>query len=232
LTSFEERAELLEQAGLDYLAWCDFTPELAQVAAEAFVSEWLVGRMNARLVAAGPNFRFGHKAQGSPATLQAAGRFEVRIVPPVERDGAVVSSTRIRGLVAQARLDEAALLLSRPCFVTGRVEAGQQVGRQLGTPTANLAVDEWRQYPPHGVYAVRCDGWPAVANLGVRPTFGDHRARLEVHLLDRQEDLYGKLIRVDFIRHLRPEQRFPSPDALREQIGRDVAQARACLLEG
>jgi riboflavin kinase/FMN adenylyltransferase len=232
LTTFEERIELLQACGVETVFYADFTPELARVSAASFMSDWLSVRMRARAIAVGPNYRFGHQAQGTPASLMQQG-FAVDQVEPLAQGAEPVSSTRIRALVGEGRMEAAAALLSRPYFMTGTVERGDARGVELGAPTANLPVDLSKQLPPHGVYAVRVrrrgDLLAGVANLGTRPTFDKKELLLEVHLLDRRESLYGETLQVSFVSHLRAEQKFPDADALRTQIRLDVERARAAL---
>ncbi|MHB2015801.1 MAG: riboflavin biosynthesis protein RibF [Candidatus Xenobia bacterium] len=229
LTTFEERVELLAEH-VDEVIWCDFTPEVAQVEPEAFVQEWLLARLGAQGVTSGDNFRFGHRARGTP---QAITEVPARVVAPVQWQGERISSSRIRAAVAQGDMRSAQAMLSRPYFVTAPVARGEGRGATLGAPTANLAIDAIKQAPQTGVYAVwvkrdrqRLAG---VANFGVRPTFGGGPVQLEVHLLDRQESLYDETLRVEFVERLRDERRFPNSDALMAQIRVDVEQARACL---
>jgi riboflavin kinase/FMN adenylyltransferase len=164
--------------------------------------------------------------------------FEVTTVPPVEHDGAPISSTRIRRELEAGRVELARALLGRPFFVDGRVVRGEGRGRTLGIPTANLEVIN-ETLPARGVYAAWCQTldaldtrWPAVVNLGRRPTFGGGNATVEAHLLDQDLDLYGRHLRLEFAARLRDEQPFPGPEALVEQIRRDVERARALLDEG
>jgi riboflavin kinase/FMN adenylyltransferase len=175
----------------------------------------------------GENFRFGHRAAGDPALLAADPRFETRIVPLVEVEGEIVSSSHIRGLVLAGEVELAARFLGAPFQVRGEVVLGDRRGRELGFPTANMVPDEALVCPGHGVYVARADGSCAAVSVGVRPTFGTGRAVLiETYLLDRDVDLYGQVLRVDFLSRIRGERRFDTVEALVEQMHRDVARTR------
>ena len=171
-------------------------------------------------------------AQGDPDLLRASGAFETRVVPLLEVDGEIVSSSHIRGLVAGGALEYAGTLLGTPFTIDGPVEHGDKRGRTLGFPTANLVPREGYCTPGHGVYACRArtaDGeWPAAVNVGVRPMFESGRGELiEAYLLDFDGDLYDQPLRLEFLKRLRGERRFDSVDGLVEQMGRDVEQTRA-----
>ena len=193
----------------------------------------LVGRLGATLVSVGENFRFGHRAQGDPQLLRADGRFETRVVPLLEVDGEIVSSSHIRGLVAGGALEYAGTLLGAPFAVDGPVEHGDERGRTLGFPTANLVPRDGYCTPGHGVYACRArTGGRRVARRpstsACGPMFESGRGELiEAYLLDFDGDLYGKPLRVEFLKRLRGERRFASVDALVEQMRRDVEETRA-----
>ncbi len=193
-----------------------------------FCEKVLIERLGATEVAVGENFRFGAKAKGTPELLGSRSEFETRVVPLVEVGGETVSSTRIRALVAAGEVDEAAECLGAPFMVEGTVVTGDQRGRTLGFPTANLVPEDALVCPGHGVYAAFANGRPAAVNVGVRPTFESGRGVLiETFILDHDEDLYGKTLRVAFAKRLRGEKRFDGTDELIEQMHRDVEEARA-----
>jgi riboflavin kinase / FMN adenylyltransferase len=159
--------------------------------------------------------------------LRADGRFETVVHPLLEVDGEIVSSSHIRGLLQAGEVREANVLLGAPFRITGEVVHGDERGRTLGFPTANLIPDDALAYPGHGVYAALADGRPAAVSIGVRPTFDTGRAELiEVYVLDFDGDLYGRSMDVEFIDRLRGERRFDSVDALVEQMHDDVARTR------
>ena len=184
----------------------------------------------------GENFRFGHRAAGDPEMLAADGRFETRVVPLVEVDGEIVSSSHIRGLVLAGEVELAQRFLGAPFRMSGEVVHGDERGRTLGFPTANIVPDEALVTPGHGIYVARTgDGACAAVSIGVRPTFGTGRAVLvEAYLIDRDEDLYGRILALDFLERLRGERRFSSKEELIEQMRLDVAarpgdlRVRAC----
>jgi riboflavin kinase/FMN adenylyltransferase len=228
LTTLERKAELLEGIGVDELVVIPFDKDFAAHTAQEFIDGVLVGKLGATHVSVGENFRFGHKAQGDTAMLEADGRFETRVAPLVEIDGEVVSSSHIRGLVLGGAVMYADRLLGAPFVVQGEVVHGDKRGRDLGFPTANLVPRSGYVTPGHGVYACRTgDGHLAAVNVGVRPMFVTGRGELiEAYLLDFDGDLYGTELRLEFLKRLRGEKRFASVDALVEQMHLDVEQAR------
>jgi riboflavin kinase / FMN adenylyltransferase len=227
LTSLEAKAELIERLGVDELVVLPFDRGFAQQSPKEFIDHVLVERLCASRVSVGENFRFGHRAAGDPELLARDPRFETRIVPLVEVDGEIVSSSHIRGLVLAGEVEQAARFLGAPFQVRGQVVEGDRRGRELGFPTANIVPDEALVYPGHGVYVARADGSCAAVSVGVRPTFGTGRAVLiEAYLLDRDVDLYGRTLRLEFVKRIRGERRFDSVHALVEQMHHDVAQTR------
>jgi riboflavin kinase/FMN adenylyltransferase len=236
LTTLERKAELVAGLGVDELVVVPFDEEFASRSAQRFVDEVLVGALGATHVSVGENFRFGHGARGDAEMLRSDSRFETRVVPLLEVDGEVVSSSHIRGLVLGGALEYADQLLGAPFTVTSEVVHGDKRGRELGYPTANLIPREGYVTPGHGVYACRAttaDGrtYAAATNVGVRPMFETGRGELiEAYLLDFSGDLYGTDLRVEFLKRLRGEKRFDSLEGLIEQMGRDVDEAREIAL--
>jgi riboflavin kinase/FMN adenylyltransferase len=227
LTRLDVKAELVGQLGVQEMVVIPFDADFARQTPADFIEEVLVGRLGATHVSVGRNFRFGHKAGGDTAMLEADERFETRVVELVEVEGETVSSSHIRGLVAAGEVEHAQAFLGRPFQVRGEVVHGDGRGRELGWPTANVVPDERLIRPDQGVYACLADGHAAAINIGVRPQFETGRGVLiEAHLIDFEDDLYGRELRLDFLQRLRGEKLFPSVDALVEQIGRDVQQAR------
>ena len=236
LTSQPRRAELLRAAGADHVTVQRFTPEFAALSPEAFVTTLLA--QGARALVVGPDFRFGSMRAGDVALLQRLGHqrgFEVLIEPPVLLDGERVSSSAIRSALRSGDVQRASRHLGRLHELQGPVMRGDERGRTLGFPTANLEAEAVLR-PLDGVYAVRVRNLSApgeplysgVANLGTRPTFAAGRS-LEVHLFDFDSDIYGAELRVGFAARVRDEQRFGSIDALRAQIARDCDAARSLL---
>jgi riboflavin kinase/FMN adenylyltransferase len=233
LTTLDRKAELVASLGVAELVVIPFDGDFAARSAQDFVDHVLVERVAATHVSVGENFRFGHKAQGDAQLLAADPRFETRTVPLLEVDGEVVSSSHIRGLLAGGAVQYADQLLGAPFAVDGEVQHGDKRGRTLGFPTANLVPRPGFVVPGHGVYACRvqlADGTlvAAATNVGVRPQFVTGRGELsEAFLIDWSGDLYGEKIRIEFLRRLRGERRFDDVDALVEQMGRDVDEARS-----
>ena len=235
LTSLEVKADLIAGLGVEELVVIPFDERFAAQSPQDFIDAVLVGRLQARTVAVGENFRFGYKAQGDTDLLHAQDAFDVRVVPLVEAYGEIVSSTHIRGLVVAGDLEQANRFLDSPYQLRGPVVHGDARGRTLGYPTANLVPDNALCYPGNGVYACRAaveeDGewrwWPAATNVGVRPTFVTGRGVLvEAYLIGYDGDLYGRELRLAFLARLRGERRFDSAEELVEQMHADVEDAR------
>ncbi len=230
LTTLDRKTELIASEGVDELVIIPFDRDFAARSAQEFIDDVLVGTLQATRVAVGENFRFGHKAQGDVDLLRADGRFEVQVETLLEVDGEVVSSSHIRGLVLGGAVEYAGRLLGAPFALSGEVVHGDERGRSLGFPTANLVPPDGYVVPGHGVYAAVADGVPAAVNVGVRPQFETGRGELiEAYLIDWEGDLYGSRLRIEFLKRLRGERRFESVDALVEQMGRDVEAARAVI---
>jgi riboflavin kinase/FMN adenylyltransferase len=224
---FAVKRDVIEGLGVEELVVIPFDEEFAHRSAEDFVEHVLLEKLDAKQVSVGENFRFGAKAKGDPAMLEARSEFETRVVPLVEVDGETVSSTRIRALVAAGEMEAARRCLGAPFMVEGEVVTGDQRGRELGFPTANIVPDDRLAIPGHGVYAAFADGVPAAVNVGVRPTFESGRGVLiETYLIDREEDLYGRTLRVAFVQRLRGERNYPRVEELIEQMHRDVEDAK------
>jgi riboflavin kinase/FMN adenylyltransferase len=224
---FEVKRDVIEGLGVEELVVIPFDRDFAQRSAEEFIEDVLIAKLSAERVSVGENFRFGAKAKGDPAMLAAREEFETRVVPLVEMDGETISSTRIRALVAAGDMEGARHCLGAPFMVEGEVVSGDQRGRELGFPTANIVPDDRLAIPGHGVYAAFADGVPAAVNVGVRPTFESGRGVLiETYLIDREEDLYGRILRVAFVERLRGEKRFASIEELIAQMKIDVEDAK------
>jgi len=228
LMPFPVKRDVIEGLGVEELVVIPFDRDFAAIDPDEFIERILIGQLGATEVAVGENFRFGAKAKGTPELLASRPEFETLVVPLVEVEGETVSSTRIRALVSAGEVDEAAECLGAPFMVEGTVVSGDQRGRTLGFPTANLVPDDALVCPGHGVYAAFANGRPAAVNVGVRPTFESGRGVLiETYILDHDEDLYGKTLRVAFAKRLRGEKRFAGTEELIAQMHRDVEQARA-----
>jgi riboflavin kinase/FMN adenylyltransferase len=235
LSTFREKVEQFGELEVDRFFCVRFNWELAEMSPEQFVRDLLVDGIAARHLVVGDDFRFGRDRSGDFDTLLAAGRthgFDVVDTPSYSIDGLRVSSTVVREALARGDLGKAEKMLGRRYSMSGRVTRGDQLGRKLGYPTANIRVDR-RRPPLTGVFAVQVLGLgparDAVASLGTRPTVDGKEMRLEVHIFDFDEDIYGRHIRVEFVARLREERRFESVELMTEQLGRDAASARALL---
>jgi riboflavin kinase/FMN adenylyltransferase len=233
LMTKEQRIEALARSGMQGVAIVRFTPELSQWEPETFVRTVLVEWLHVVEVWVGANFLFGHNRAGNFSVLRSLGArygFRAEKIDPVRYKDFVVSSTRLRRLVSEGRVDEAGALLGHHYFLDGVVVRGAGRGRELGYPTANLRSDN-ELPPPSGVYATTAtiEGtvYPSITNIGMRPTFGDvQRPVIEVHVLDFARDLYDRCLRLSFVQRMRDERAFPDVDALRAQIEADVRSAR------
>lgn len=226
-----QRLEALHAAGIACIAVVRFTRELSQWDPETFVRVVLVDWLRVAEVWVGANFLFGRARSGNFSLLRLLGQrygFRADKIDPVRYKDFVVSSTRIRRLVAEGRVDEAGALLGHQYYIDGTVVEGRRRGREIGYPTANLCTEN-ELIPPHGVYATTAtvDGvvHAGITNIGVRPTFGDSEPTIETHLLRFSGDLYGRRIRLGFVQRLRDERRFADIDALRAQIEADERRA-------
>jgi riboflavin kinase/FMN adenylyltransferase len=236
LTRLREKLEALAEYGVDRVVCARFNDKMSRVTAREFVEDLLVARLGIRSIVVGEDFRFGRNREGTIGMLREAGvrhGFDVEQVAAFELDGERVSSSLVRAALEAGDLVRATRLLGRPYRITGRVQAGRRLGRELGFPTANLALLR-KVIPLWGIFAVRASGGgfvnqPAVASLGTRPTVDGTEPLLEVHAFDFSGDLYGRLLRVDFIARLRDELKFASLDALVEQMHRDALEARQAL---
>jgi riboflavin kinase / FMN adenylyltransferase len=238
LTVLLEKVQLLESLGVDQLVLLPFDENLAALSPEDFVEKILVQQLHAQKISVGFNFGFGCQRSGTVEDLKAIAsqyNIPVHIVPPETLEGGEVSSSEIRLALTTGDVLRAKRLLGRPYSLSGTVVKGQQLGRTLGFPTANLSVPNQKFIPRQGVYRVAVQGSTlkqeqlGVMNIGMRPTLDGICQTLEVHLLDWSGDLYGHTVTVDLEQFLRPEQKFESLDALKDQIQRDCVSARSPL---
>jgi len=241
LMTLAQKREALAGLGVKRLVVIEFTRELAALTPEEFARTILVRRLGARVVVAGSGFRFGRGRAGDIATLRSLGAaldFAVSEVTPLVEAGRPVSSTRVREALAQGEVDSARVLLGRSFANDGAIVRGDGRGRTLGIPTANL-VPENDAVPTDGVYAAWCRlrsgtdawgrAWPAVVNLGRRPTFAGSEHRIEAHLMGFSGDAYGAAMRIEYWQRLREERRFAGAQALRAQVEADMHEAREAL---
>ncbi len=235
LTTPEEKADRLAHLGIAQLVLLPFDRDLASLSPSEFVEQILVRQLQAKHISVGENFHFGKNRAGNAETLKAIAAtygISTTIVPLYRLDGDRVSSSLIRHALEQGEIEQANRLLGQAYTLTGTIVQGQQLGRTLGFPTANLQVLPDKFLPRWGVYGVRVDsphatGWRGVLNIGCRPTVGGERPSIEVHLLDWEGDLYGQTLTLHLETFLRPEQKFGSLDALKAQIQRDCDIVRS-----
>jgi riboflavin kinase/FMN adenylyltransferase len=233
LLTLSDKLEFIAETGVDLILVVPFTPMLADMAPESFVDGVLLGAMRPTAVHVGHDFRFGADAAGDVGVLQRLGLthdFEVRPYDLVEIDGSPVTSTRIRGLIAEGDVAGAARLLGRQPRVTGTVHRGRGEGVGLGFPTANIVPVPFAALPADGVYAGRAllddgENWAAAISVGTPPTFPDSRDYLEAHLVDFEGDLYGHAVTLEFFERLRDLRAYGSLDELTDAIASDVSQA-------
>jgi riboflavin kinase/FMN adenylyltransferase len=235
LSSLEDRVTIFQQLGLNIVAVLTFTPKVAQLSAWDFIS-LLKKYLKMRGIIVGPDFALGRGAQGNINLLRTLGdemEFTIEIIPPYTINGEVVSSTIIRQALVQGDMKRVEKLMGRRFYLRGKVITSDKRGRLLGFPTANLDTKPQQALPDNGIYATitEVDGkqFPSATNIGSRPTFGDGGKMVESHLLNYEGSLYGKEIRVEFVQKLRDEQRFPSSEELKTQIGKDVRKVEALL---
>lgn len=236
LTRFREKYQALRAAGMDCMLCPPFDQQLASLSPREFIENLLVRSLGARHVVIGDDFRFARGRSGTLSDLEAGGRrfgYSVEQVPSVVVAGVRVSSTAIRAALRAGDLGLARVLLGHNYRMSGRVMAGQRLGRKLGFPTANVSLGR-RESPVAGIFAVRVSGigevpLDGVASVGTRPTVAGREPLLEVHIFDFASDIYGRLIDVEFIARLRDEVRFPDLEALRRQMQLDAAEARRAL---
>ena len=232
ITSLQRKAELVESLGVEEMVVISFDEQFAQHSAEQFIDEVVVAGLGATRVQVGDNFGFGKRAQGRAELLLADDRFETAVMPLFKLDGAPVSSSRIRSLLREGEVAEANRLLGTPYVFSAEVARGDQRGRELGYPTANLVPTAGYCTPGHGVYAGRAElaggeTKPAAINVGTRPMFESVLGELiEAYLLDFDGDLYGQQLRVEFLERLRGEAVFGSVDDLKQQMAADVEASR------
>jgi len=235
LVPIRERLKLLEDQGIDVVACYTFTKDIAKISAQDFVTDILVGKLNLKHLIVGPDFSFGRKREGNLSLLNKMGAeygFDTEVVETALYEGEIVSSTSIRNLVREGNLLKARNFLGYNFYIEGQVKEGERRGRQIGFPTANLDTD-WDILPKVGVYATlaNVDGTKhqSITNIGYRPTFGHNGLLIETHIFDFDEDIYKKRIKVEFVDRVRDEQKFNGPEALVEQIKRDVERVKEIL---
>jgi riboflavin kinase/FMN adenylyltransferase len=231
----DDKLETLRLSGIDGVIVLDFTLELSLLSPRDFVRDCLRGKIGVREVVVGHSVNFGHNRAGNAAMMVELGRefgFDTEVVGPFKIGGIEVSSTKVREAIAAGDLRGAARLLGRYHFLRGPVVRGRERGRTIGFPTANLA-SETECIPPDGVYATRVildDGaYPAIANIGMRPTFSESERSIEAHIFDFTRDIYGVRIKLELVERIRAERKFDNADALKAQIALDLSKVREIL---
>lgn len=233
LTTNEEKMRMFEGLGIDYLVECPFTQEIRCMEAEDFI-EKIVRQLSVKCVVAGADFRFGHNRRGDYQMLQHfAGEYgyEVVVVRKIKEDSRDISSTFVREEIAEGNMEKANRLLGYRYFVTSVVEHGNQIGRTIGIPTINQIPPEEKLLPPNGVYVTEVfiddRKYRGITNVGCKPTIeGKNPVGVETHLLDFKEDVYDRLVTVEFLTRVREERKFPSIEALKQQMQNDIAFGR------
>jgi len=236
LTTIDQRFDLFDAFGMDGALALPFDHALAALGPECFMAEWIQQRIGASALVTGEDFTFGRDRAGNTAMLAQLARasdMDAETIAPVEQDGAIASSTRIRAHLKAGEMGAATRLLTRPYTIAGTVQHGDKVGRTIGYPTANLAMGDYLR-PAYGIYAARgrlADGrvLDGAANLGIRPQFDPPKELLEPHFFDFSGDLYGQPVAVELIAHIRPEAKFDSLAALTVQMEADCIEARRIL---
>lgn len=231
---FEEKAEIIRRLGVDYLFNIPFDGNIRKLSATQFIDEILLGKFKMKQAYCGFNYRFGYKAEGTPEVLIHEGiakGFGIHVLEPFKIDDNIVSSTFIRKLIATGKVDLCERYMGRSYTVGGEVVVGNRLGRTIGFPTSNLIIDETMVTPPNGVYVTNCiysgEVYHSITNVGVKPTVADGTVKnIETHIFDFNKELYGKNIKVEFLKLMREEIKFESVEALAEQIKSDCEAAR------
>ncbi len=234
LTTNEEKMHIFEEMGIDYLIECPFTEEVMHMEPEDFI-RMLVERLHVKCVVAGEDFRFGHNRRGDYRMLQEyAGKlgYEALILKKMKEDARDISSTFVREEIAAGNIEKANHLLGYRYFVKGMVKHGNQIGRTIGIPTINLIPPEEKLLPPFGVYVSEVvigeERYQGVTNVGCKPTIeGNNPVGVETYLLDFHENVYDRIVTVEFISKIRAEHKFENIEALKEQMENDIAYAEA-----
>ena len=233
------RRELLGQKGLDAILEVEFSQELAALSPELFFERWLVDWLRTKVIVIGHDFKFGAKGGGDYQLLRQLGsakQITIEQIPPVFSNGFIISSSKIRQLILKGEIELANQMLGYSFTIIGEVVAGEQRGRKLGFPTANIYLGPEYLLPAYGVYlvtfTVEKQTYYGIASVGVKPTFGVHDPLIEVHLFDLTLNLYNKTAKVGFLKFIRPEMRFSNLEALREQIVKDVATGKNLIGTG
>lgn len=230
----EEKAAIMESMGIDYLFNIPFTQEILRMSPVEFIDDILIGKFMIKEAYCGFNFSFGYKAAGTPELLMREGLekgFAIHVQAPYKINDIIVSSTYIRSLIEEGRMEECAEFMGRMYTIGGEVVVGNKLGRTIGFPTSNIVIDETMVTPPNGVYITYCNyngvKYPSITNVGNKPTIGTYQKNVETHIFNFDKELYGKHIKVEFIKKTREEKKFDSVEALSNQIKSDCIMAKA-----
>lgn len=237
LLTEQKKIDLLGEISLDYLYFDEFNEDFSRLSPEDFVKKILIDKLNIKLAVAGYDYRFGYMGQGDIPFLRELGQkygFRVVVIPAIKCDDEVISSTRIRNSIINGELETAYKLLGRNYSITAEVVSGRRIGNTIGFPTANIHPERFLVLPENGVYITKTllDGklYNSMTNVGYNPTFEDVKEKtVETHIIDFNQDIYGKKIEVFFLKKIRNEKKFESVELLKEQISKDMSTARRYL---
>ncbi|MEG0392195.1 MAG: bifunctional riboflavin kinase/FAD synthetase [Anaerovoracaceae bacterium] len=231
---WEDKAEIIGEMGIDYLFNIPFTEEILTLSPLAYIDDLLLGKLKMKEAYCGFNYHYGYKAEGNVEILMKESLdkgFGIHVLEPVQIEGEVVSSTLIRSLIEQGDVHKCSKYLGRYYSIGGEVVVGNRLGKTIGFPTSNLVIDETMITPPNGVYVTYCvyNGvrYPSITNVGVKPTIGEYNKNVETHIFNFDKELYGKTIRVEFLKKMRDERKFDHVEALSKQITEDCIMAKA-----
>lgn len=229
----EDKATIIKSLGVDYLFSIEFNHLIQHMSAQEFIQKLLIDGFKMREAYCGFNYSFGYQAKGNPESLIKTGikeGFGIHVLEPFKIDNNLVSSTFIRQLIADGKVDECEKYMGRNYAVGGEVVVGNKLGRTIGFATSNILIDDAMVTPSHGVYVTYCNHhgvqYPSVTNVGIKPTIGDNKKNIETHIFDFNKELYGMNIRVEFLQKLRDEVRFENVEQLSQQIEKDCLTAK------
>ncbi len=230
----EDKAELIRSMGVDYLFSLEFTSEIRRMTPQCFIEDLLIQKLKLKEAYCGFNYRFGYRGNGNPENLMHAGLkagFGIHVLEPFYIDENLVSSSFIRELISDGKVEQCEKYLGRKYYTKGEVVKGNQIGRTIGFPTSNILIDESMVTPAHGVYVTCCTyngvAHKSVTNVGIKPTVGKNEKTIETHIFDFDKELYGKEIRIEFLERIRAELKFDNFEELKAQIQKDCLVAKA-----
>lgn len=233
IVTWKEKTEILQSLGIDYLVAIEFSDTFRKMNPKDFVKKVLLGKLNMKAANCGFHYRFGHKAMGDTQLLEEMSKtygFKLFVLDPVGVEGTLVSSTKIRELIAAGKMETCMKFLGRRYTLEGNVVQGKQFGKKMGFPTANILINETRIIPPNGVYITKCfvdnKVYNSITNIGYNPTVGGERRSIESYIMDFDANIYEKHIKVEFYKHIRGEMKFGKVQYLKEQISADVNTAK------